>query len=90
MDERKKVAALKYNKGLKRAPEVIGTGVGEVAERILELAKENEIPLYTDERLVNQLVAMELGNQIPPELYKVVAEILVFVYKVDKDKAKGK
>ncbi|QNO16536.1 EscU/YscU/HrcU family type III secretion system export apparatus switch protein [Alkalicella caledoniensis] len=84
MEDRKKVAALRYSKDRKRAPEVIGTGVGDVAERILEIAKENDIPLYNDERLVNQLIALELGDQIPPELYKVVAEILVFVYRVDK------
>lgn len=88
MLDRKKVVALKYNPGEKKAPEVIASGVGEVADRILEVAKENNIPLYNDEKLVNQLISLEFGTQIPAELYKVVAEILVFVYGLDKGSAK--
>lgn len=84
MGDVKRVAALKYKKEEGGAPQVVGTGTGEVAERILQLAKENNIPLYNDEKLVNQLLALELGNSIPPELYRAVADVLVFVYSMDK------
>lgn len=82
--ERKKVAALKYNKEEDNVPHLLGLGQGETAERIMEIAKEHNIPLYSDERLVNQLLSLEIGDSIPPELYKVVADVLVFIYSVDQ------
>lgn len=80
----KKVAALKYNQAQDRAPKVVALGQGLTAQKIIDLAREHDIPLYSDERLVNQLISLQLGDSIPPELYKVVAEILVFIYSTDQ------
>ena len=72
----------------KRAPKIISTGKGEVAERIIETAKENEVPLYEDDKLASTLSRLDIGDMIPPELYDVVAQILVFVD--DMDRLRGK
>ncbi len=66
------------------APRIIASGKGHLAERILEGARENEIPVHRDGKLADTLARLEIGELIPPELYEVVAEILVFVDAVDK------
>mgnify|MGYP000342020641 CR=1 FL=1 len=80
----KQVAALKYSPGNNKAPEIIGLGKGEIAEKIIEKAKENDVPIYKNDELVNTLNQFNIGDEIPPELYEVVAQILVFVSDVDK------
>ena len=65
------------------APKIIATGKGYLADRIIERAKERNIPLHKDEMLAGTLAKLELGSYIPPELYDVVAEILVFVGSMD-------
>ena len=86
--EKEKLAiALAYNPG-DVAPTVLATGKGIIAEKIIVGAKENDIPLYEDEKLAKTLSKLELGENIPPELYNVVAEVLVFVDRMDKIKAK--
>lgn len=79
----KKAAALSYDKG-EEAPKIIALGKGEAAFRIIETAKENNLPVFENSGLVETLLQLEIGQQIPPELYNVVAEILVFVSKIDK------
>lgn len=79
--------ALSYNPG-EEAPTVIATGKGELAERIIDKAEESDVPVYEDEKLAKTLSKLELGDSIPPELYGVVAEILVFVDRMDKIKSK--
>ena len=59
-----------------------------MAERIIETAKENKVPFYQDHKLAETLSKLEIGDAIPPELYDVVAEILVFVDDMDRLKAK--
>lgn len=81
MDARKKAAALRYKPDKERAPRVVAKGSGLIAERILAVAKENRIPLKEDRHLVEVLSAIDLNQEIPPELYKAVAEILAFVYR---------
>lgn len=83
-DKIRKAAALKYTPGEDRAPRLVATGKGEAAEKMIEIAKENNIPLYEDENLANFLSKMHPGSEIPKELYEVVAEILVFVSDMDK------
>ncbi|PKM96135.1 MAG: flagellar biosynthesis protein FlhB [Firmicutes bacterium HGW-Firmicutes-1] len=85
----KKVAAIKYD-AAEDAPKLIAKGAGAVADKILEKAEENNIPTYHDEKLAETLTKLELGDFIPPELYQVVAEIMVFVTDLDKlyDKVK--
>ena len=87
-DNKSKIAvALSYNPD-DEAPTVIAVGKGVVAERIIEKATESEVPLYEDEKLAATLSKLELGETIPPELYGVVAEILVFVDRMDKIRSK--
>ena len=89
-NEKKKVktaVAVAYEPGDK-APKILASGRGEVAEKIIAKAKENDVPFYKDNKLAETLSKLEIGDAIPPELYEVVAEILVFVDDMDKMKAK--
>lgn len=89
-DEKKKVKqaiALEYNPA-EEAPRVIASGKGALAERIIEKAKEADVPVHRDDKLAETLSRLEIGDMIPPELYEVVAEILIFVDSMDKIKAK--
>ncbi len=70
------------------APKVIASGKGALAERIIEKAKEADVAVHKDDKLADTLSKLEIGEMIPPELYEVVAEILVFVDAMDKIKAK--
>ena len=70
------------------APRVIASGRGALAERIIEKAKEADVPVHQDDKLADTLSRLDIGEMIPPELYEVVAEILVFVDAMDKIKAK--
>lgn len=83
----KTAVALSYEPG-DRAPKILASGKGELAEKIIEKAKESEVPFYQDGKLAETLAKLEIGDTIPPELYEVVAEILVFVD--DMDRMKGK
>ena len=86
-EKRKKAVALMYDP-TDAAPKVIASGQGAVAERILDKAKENDVPTYVDKGLADTLLKLDIGDYIPPELYGVVAEILVYVDKMDKLKKK--
>ncbi|MDD2973449.1 MAG: EscU/YscU/HrcU family type III secretion system export apparatus switch protein [Lachnospiraceae bacterium] len=85
----KQAIALEYNTE-NDAPTVIASGKGKVAERIIERAKEAEVPIHQDDKLADTLSRLEIGDMIPPELYEVVAEILIFVDSMDKIKSKLK
>lgn len=85
--EKVKVAnALRFDPEKDAAPQIIAKGIGLVAENIIKKAQENEVPIYVDEKLSNQLKQLEIGEQIPYELYEVVAEVLVFIGTVDQKK----
>ena len=84
----KTAVALGYDPSEDGAPKVIASGKGALAEKIIEQAEENKIPVHEDDKLANTLSKLEIGEMIPPELYEVVAEILVFVDAMDKIKAK--
>ncbi|MBB6217793.1 flagellar biosynthesis protein [Anaerosolibacter carboniphilus] len=84
MKEKKEiVAAIKYEVGKHQAPQLIAKGQGEIAEKIMDIAKEFDIPTYQDEKLARQLNHLSLGEEIPPELYQVVAEVLAFIVDLD-------
>jgi flagellar biosynthesis protein len=83
-DRRKKAAALRYRHRKDSAPRVVAKGSGLIAEKILQIAKEHNIPIKEDVHLVNVLSTLDLYQEIPPELYRAVAEILVFVYRMAK------
>lgn len=81
----KKAAALKYDAGKDEAPRVVAAGQGELAQRILDLAQEHNIPIYRDPALAKALVKLDVGQEIPPELYRAAAEILAFIYSLDEE-----
>lgn len=83
----KQAIALEYDPD-EAAPRVIASGKGALAERIIEKAKEADVPVHRDDKLAETLSRLEIGDMIPPELYEVVAEILVFVDSMDKIRAK--
>lgn len=83
----KTAVAVAYEPG-DSAPKILATGKGEIAEKIIAKAKENDVPLYKDNKLADTLSKLKIGDAIPPELYEVVAEILVFVDDMDRLKAK--
>lgn len=83
----KTAVAIAYEPG-DTAPKILASGKGAVAEKIIETAKENDVPFYQDSKLADTLSRLEIGDAIPPELYDVVAEILVFVDDMDRLKAK--
>ncbi|WP_047151632.1 EscU/YscU/HrcU family type III secretion system export apparatus switch protein [Aneurinibacillus tyrosinisolvens] len=84
MNQRKNAVALRYNPKEGEAPRVIAKGQGHMAETILEKARENLVPIQEDPSLVEVLAKLELNEQIPAQLYQVVAEILAFVYQTDQ------
>lgn len=87
--KRKVSVALEYVPG-EEAPKIIASGKGVLAEKIIERAKEADVPVYEDSKLANTLSKLEIGDMIPPELYGVVAEILVFVDECDRIRGKVK
>lgn len=84
---KKKAVALMYDPN-NQAPQVVASGQGVIADRIIDAAKDSDVPLYKDTNLTETLLKLDIGDCIPPELYGVVAEILVYVDKMDKIKAK--
>ncbi|HEY8420452.1 MAG TPA: EscU/YscU/HrcU family type III secretion system export apparatus switch protein [Thermoclostridium sp.] len=90
MEEKKikKATALSYTPNEDRAPKVIASGKGVFAEKIIEKAKEENIPVVEDSDLASKLSELKTGSEIPVELYEVVAEILAFVSRVDEKAGK--
>lgn len=90
-DFRKKVrpraaaAALRYDPLSDEAPEILATGHGLVAEEILRIAKENDVPLHQDAALVEALARLDITDVLPRELYAVVAEVLAYVFRLDEE-----
>ena len=82
--ERKKAAALSYDRSSPEPPKLLAKGAGHLAEKIIKLAKEHGIPIKEDADLVEALMLLDLQEAIPPELYKAVAEILAFVYTLNQ------
>ncbi len=79
-----KAVAIVYDEQVSTAPRVVATGQGEVAKRIIELAKESGVYIQEDPNLVELLAKIPLGDEIPTELYQTVAEVLAFVYQVNE------
>lgn len=86
-DKVKTAVALSYDPD-DEAPRVIASGKGALAEKIIEKAKESNVAVHKDDKLAQTLSKLEIGELIPPELYEVVAEVLIFVDAMDKIKAK--
>jgi flagellar biosynthesis protein len=86
----KKAVALKYNMEKDNAPRVTAEGTGLIAEKILELAEKEGIPVTEDPDLVTALAQLDFYDEIPPELYHAVAEILAFAYRINNKMGPGK
>jgi flagellar biosynthesis protein len=82
----KKAVALTYRPGKDAAPKVTASGRGKIAERIIDIARENGIPVKDDPDLVEVLSKLEVEEEIPPSVYVVVAELLAFAYRVNGKK----
>lgn len=85
--KRKQAIAIQYNPD-DVATKILASGTGIIADKIIEKAKSSDVPLYEDNKLANTLSKLDIGEYIPPELYSIVAEILVFVDNLDKIKGK--
>ena len=83
MEKIPKAVALRYDKDKDAAPRVIAKGRGDIAKKIIEIADAHNLPLYEDKNLIQILEALELETEIPPELYRAVAEVLAFVYRLN-------
>ena len=83
--KREKAVAVKYDNQKMRAPTVVAKGEGFIARKIIERAVEADVPIVEDAALVSALISLELGEEIPAELYEVVARVLAWVYKLDKE-----
>jgi flagellar biosynthesis protein len=83
MDKSPKAVALKYDHQKNKAPRVIAKGRGDIAEKIIEVARAHNVPLYEDKNLIQLLETLELETEIPPELYRAVAEVLAFIYRLN-------
>ena len=78
-----KAVALKYETEKDTAPRVVAKGRDFIAEKIIETARAHNIPLYEDKNLVQVLEALDLDTEIPPELYRAVAVVLAFIYRLN-------
>ncbi len=85
----KKAVALKYKPLEQSAPKLVAKGAGVIAERILQIAREHNIPIKEDADLVETLSQLDINHEIPPELYHVIAEVLAWVYNVNKEYGAG-
>lgn len=81
----KKAVALSYNKERDNAPKILASGKGELANNIIQAAKEHNIPIKEDKDLVEILSKIDINQEIPPNLYKAVAEVFSFLYRTTKD-----
>ncbi|NDD66882.1 hypothetical protein EBZ35_04445 [bacterium] len=80
--------AVQYNPSKDKAPKVVAVGKGRVAQKILDLAEEYRIPFYEDSGLTDLLGKLTIQSEIPPHLYKLVAEVLVFVFQLNQSRKK--
>jgi len=86
--KRERATALGYEPG-QHAPRVLATGMGAVAQRIVQTAREAGVPVRSDPALVEALAVLELGDEVPPSMWVAVAETLAWAYRVDQKARKG-
>ena len=84
-ERRQQAAALQYDPQTSDAPIIAALGVGTIAEKIIESAKEHDIPIVENEALSDVLATLSVGDAIPPKLYEAVAQILVYISKQDEN-----
>lgn len=82
-DRRRRAVALRYDQDNESAPRVLAKGNGDIAERIIALAEQHGIPLHEDRDLVRLLGVLDLDIEVPPQLYRALAEVLAHVYRAN-------
>ncbi len=81
----KKAVALRYRHGQDPAPRIVARGKGTLAEKIIAVAKAHQVPCVEDLQLVEMLIGLDINTEIPEELYRAVAQVLVFVYRMEQE-----
>ena len=81
---RKSAAALRYKLGEDPAPRLVAKGMGKIAERIIEAAQKAGVPIHEDPDLLALLMTLNINEVIPPETYIAVAEVLAFIYRINR------
>ena len=81
----KSAVSLQYKKGKNAAPKITAKGQGWVAENIIKMAQEKNIPIREDKDLLHLLSEIDVGQEVPESLYKVVAEVLAWVYQLNQN-----
>ena len=89
VDQVTRAVALRFDEETDTVPRIVAQAKGEIAKRIVELALEYDIPIYSDSGLVEQLLELDYYSEIPPHLYKAVAQVIVYVYQLGGQKAKN-
>ena len=82
----KKASALRYRANEDNAPKVVAKGERYIAQEIIRIAKKNGIPIKKDEDMVELLSKIEINQEIPPNMYKAIAEVFSFIYQISNDK----
>ncbi len=80
----KQAVAVRYREDKDSAPRIVAKGSGFIAEQIINTAVQHSVPLYQNSTMAGMLLAVELDKEIPPELYKVVAEVLAYIFRIDQ------
>ena len=83
--KRKEAVAIKYEQKEDKAPKITAKGKGIIAEKIIDIAKKHGIEIYKDPDLTKSLMVIDIGEYIPPELYETIAEVLAFIYRLNKE-----
>ncbi|WP_129408279.1 EscU/YscU/HrcU family type III secretion system export apparatus switch protein [Marinitoga lauensis] len=86
----KKVVAIKYEEFKDEVPTIIAKGVGAIAEKIIEIAKENNIPVLKNTKTVNELYSLDIPSEIPEDMYFIVAKIIAYVMQLNEKKEEEK
>lgn len=86
----KTAVAVQYDRGADAAPRITAAGKGSLAERILEAARRAQVPIHENKELASALVKLEVNGEIPQELYRAVAEVLAFVYRMDAQRKQAR
>ena len=85
----KLAVALKYKDEGENAPVIVASGRGEIADRIIQIAKDENVPVYEEPSLAQVLASLEMATEIPPELYQAVAQVIAFVWRLDRKYSGG-
>jgi flagellar biosynthesis protein len=83
---RKAAVALGYDPDKENAPKILAAGQGELAEALLRIAQEHNVPVHTNQPLASALIKLDVGTYLPPELYAAVAEVLAFLWRMEQEK----